>query len=79
MSHNVPPYKQAGLYKELAVLKELVDSYRIENGDAAVDNLRVPIVGAVGTVIFKYYLLEKFTSLRSTFSFYLGYPYWNIR
>ena len=28
VSHNVPPYSRAGLYKQLAVLKELLGEYR---------------------------------------------------
>ena len=42
ISHNVPPYGRAGLYKQLAELKALVAEYR-ESPDGA-DALRVPII-----------------------------------
>lgn len=31
ISHNVPPYGRAGLYKELMALKELINEYREDN------------------------------------------------
>lgn len=33
VSYNVPPYGRAGLYLELANLKELIDEYRSSNGE----------------------------------------------
>lgn len=45
MSHNVPPYARAGLYKQLATLKELVGEYR-ESPDSA-SGLRRPIIDAL--------------------------------
>uniref|UniRef100_A0A0G4IDP0 magnesium chelatase n=1 Tax=Chromera velia CCMP2878 TaxID=1169474 RepID=A0A0G4IDP0_9ALVE len=36
VSHNVPPYSRAGLYKELASLKEMIDEFReTDRGDAS--------------------------------------------
>ena len=37
MSYNVPPYGRAGLYLELANLKELVEEYRADQGKDKTD------------------------------------------
>jgi magnesium chelatase subunit H len=37
VSYNVPPYGRAGLYLELANLRELVDEYRSESSRGTVD------------------------------------------
>ena len=47
VSHNVPPYGRAGLYKQLASLKELVNDYR-EAPDVS-SSLRRPILDALTT------------------------------
>lgn len=45
ISHNVPPYARAGLYLELANLKDLIDEYGgVGGGGASADELREPIV-----------------------------------
>jgi len=47
VSHNVPPYGRAGLYKQLAALKELVNEYR-ESPDVS-SSLRRPILDTLTT------------------------------
>jgi magnesium chelatase subunit H len=42
VSHNVPPYARAGLYKELTTTKELTSEYRMEKSPAA-----IPLIAAV--------------------------------
>lgn len=42
VSHNVPPYARAGLYKDLANIKELVSEYRLERSVTA-----IPLICAV--------------------------------
>jgi magnesium chelatase subunit H len=44
VSYNVPPYGRAGLYLELANLKEIVDEYRTMDGGS---DLKEAIVGSV--------------------------------
>lgn len=46
ISHNVPPYGRAGLYKQLAAVKDLVAEYR-EGGAEAGEALKGPIIEAL--------------------------------
>jgi hypothetical protein len=46
ISHNVPPYGRAGLYKQLAAVKDLVAEYR-EGGPEAGEALKGPIIEAL--------------------------------
>lgn len=46
VSYNVPPYGRAGLYLELANLKDLVNEYRLGEASSSRSDLREAIWGS---------------------------------